>query len=239
MHARHRHLAAVSDMTRRRRILLVAAAILGSFTAYEVATSVIAYTADAYVQSDLVALAPQVSGRIIAMHVADNQSVTQGDLLASIDPVPFQLLVDQRQAEIAEAGAQVAADQHMIASAQAVFAAAKDAAAYASVTQAREAALATTQDVSRADLDRANDALRRADAALDVAREDIARAQSTMAMHQAAQLRAAAALATAEWQLARTRLIAPTNGTVTNLTLRVGDTAQTNVPLIGIIDAQA
>src|SRR4051812_44027779 len=105
MHARHRHLAALSDMTRRRRILLVVAAILGSFAAYEVATSVIAYTADAYVQSDLVALAPQVSGRIIAMHVADNQSVTHGDLLASIDPVPFQLLVDQHQAEVAEAGA--------------------------------------------------------------------------------------------------------------------------------------
>jgi multidrug efflux system membrane fusion protein len=58
-------------------------------------------------------------------------------------------------------------------------------------------------------------------------------------MHQAAQVQSAAALAFAQWQLARTRLTAPTTGTVANLTVRVGDTAQADVPLIGIVDAHA
>jgi hypothetical protein len=37
----------------------------------------------------------------------------------------------------------------------------------------------------------------------------------------------------------RTELTAPVSGTVTSLTLHVGDTAQADVPLIGIVDARA
>jgi membrane fusion protein, multidrug efflux system len=226
-------------MTRRRRVGVAAAIVMGAFALYEVTTTFLAYTADAYVQSDLVALAPQITGRVVAVHVADNQNVVQGDLLASIDPVPFQLNVDQRRAEVDETRAQAEADQHVIASAEDALAAASSTASYAHETQARMASLTDAQDVARADLDQANNAMRRADAERDAARQTIDAARSTAAMHRAAQMRAAAALATAEWQLARTRLISPTSGTVTGLTVRVGDTAQADIPLIGIIDAHA
>ena len=226
-------------MTRRRRIGIAAVAVIGVFVLYEVTTSYLAYTADAYVKSDLIALAPQITGRIVSVHVTDNQNVVQGDLLVTIDPVPFRLIVDQRRAELDEARAQVSADQHVIASAQDALAAAASGARYAHETQTRLATLTNAQDVSQADLDQANDVLRRADAARDAAQEKIADVQSTAAMHQAAQIRAAAALATAEWQLARTKLISPTSGTITGLTVRVGDTAQADIPLIGIVDAHA
>jgi membrane fusion protein, multidrug efflux system len=226
-------------MTRRRRITIAAAIVVAVFALYEVTTSFLAYTADAYVQSDLVALAPQITGRVVTMHVADNQNVVRGDLLVSIDPVPFQLTVDQRRAEVDEARAQVAADQDGIAAAEDALAAAVSAARYAHETQARLASLTSAQDVSRADLDQANNVMRRADAARDAAQEKIDAARSTAAMHQAAQARSAAALATAEWQLARTKLTSPTDGTITALTVRVGDTAQADVPLIGIVDAHA
>src|SRR6478735_1859173 len=118
-------------MTRGRRVGLAAAIALALFVAYEVISSFVAFTDDAYVQSDLVALAPQVTGRIIAVHVADNQDVAEGDLLASIDPVPFQLALDQRRADLAEARAQIASDQHRIASARDALAAASSAADFA------------------------------------------------------------------------------------------------------------
>ncbi|HEY4042426.1 MAG TPA: HlyD family secretion protein [Rhodopila sp.] len=226
-------------MTRARRIGIAAAAIVGMFLLYEIATSFIAYTADAYVQSDLVAVAPQVSGRVIAVAVADNQTVTQGDLLATLDPVPYELAVDQRRAEVEEARALVAADKDAIASAKAASSAAAAAAAYARDTQSRVTVLATASDVSRADLQKAEDDLRQADAAVETGQAAVARAQATEAMHRAAQDRASAALAAAEWQLARTKLVAPVSGTINNLTLRPGDTAQTDVPLIGIVDAHA
>jgi multidrug efflux system membrane fusion protein len=136
-------------MTRRRRIGIAAAAVVGVFVLYEVTTSYLAYTADAYVESDLVALAPQITGRIVSVHVTDNQNVVQGDLLATIDPVPFQLTVDQRRAEVDEARAQVSADQHVIASAQDALAAAASAARYAHETQTRLATLTKAQDVSQ------------------------------------------------------------------------------------------
>jgi membrane fusion protein, multidrug efflux system len=226
-------------MTRGRRIGIAAATLLALFAAYEVASSLVAYTGDAYVESDLVSLAPQVTGRVIAVHVADNQDVAQGDLLATIDPVPFQLTVDQRRAELAEAKAQIASDRHRIASAQDTLTAAISAANYALETQTRLTTLASAQDVSRVELDQASDTFRRANAARDVAQEAVALAQTTLSMHEAAESRATAALALADWQLARTKLVAPTSGTVTSLTLRVGDTAQADVPMIGIVDAKA
>ncbi|XUJ32057.1 HlyD family secretion protein [Bradyrhizobium japonicum] len=190
-------------------------------------------------QSDLIALAPQVTGRIIAVDVADNQDVAEGDLLASIDPVPFQLAVDQRRADLAEARAQIASDQHRIASTRDALAAASSAADFARENEKRLTTLASAQDVSRVALDQASDTLRRADAARDAAQESVAAAEATLSMHQATEARAVAALALAEWQLARTKLAAPTSGTVTSLSLRVGDTAQADVPLIGIVDARA
>ena len=226
-------------MTRRRRVWLAVIVVVVAFGVYELITSFVAYTGDAYVQSDLVSLSPQVTGRIIAVHVADNQDVAEGDLLATIDPVPFQIAVDQRRAELDEARSQVTSDQHSISSAQDVFAASVSAADYAKETQARLSTLVSAQDVSRVDLDQANDTLRRANAARDSAQEAVAAARSMLSMHQAAEARANAALALAEWQLARTELTAPVSGTVTSLTLRVGDTAQADVPLIGIVDARA
>ncbi len=83
---------------------------MAAFALYEAVTSVVAYTSDAYVRSDLVAVAPEVTGRIVAVHVADNQTVKRGDPLIGIDPVPFQIAVAQRQAEIDAARAQAAAD---------------------------------------------------------------------------------------------------------------------------------
>jgi multidrug efflux system membrane fusion protein len=44
---------------------------------------------------------------------------------------------------------------------------------------------------------------------------------------------------TAQWQLARTELIAPVAGTINNFTLQPGDLARENEPLIGIVDAHA
>lgn len=226
-------------MTRRLRIIIAASAVIGLFVLYEVATSFIAYTDDAYMWSDLVAVAPQVTGRVIAVKIEDNQTVAQGDLLATIDPVPFQLVADQHRAEVAEAGAQVAADQDTIASAKATLTAALAAAAYAHENRSRMAVLATAEDTSRANLQKADDDARQADAAVEAAQAAIGRAQAMASMHAAAQQRATAALATAEWQLTRTKLFAPASGTINNLTLRPGDTGEVNVPLIGIVDAHA
>jgi membrane fusion protein, multidrug efflux system len=97
-------------LSTRARILWTAGLILAFFVAWEAVTSVVAYTDDAYVRSDLVAFAPQVTGHIVTVNVVDNQPVHKSDLLATIDPVPFQLAVDDRKAALAAANALVQAD---------------------------------------------------------------------------------------------------------------------------------
>jgi multidrug resistance efflux pump len=45
-------------------------------------------------------IAPQVSGQIVELRVADNQVVHKGDVLYVIDPFDFQVAVDTAHAEI-------------------------------------------------------------------------------------------------------------------------------------------
>jgi membrane fusion protein, multidrug efflux system len=226
-------------LTRGQRISAAAVGLILIVILYEIVGYFIAYTSDAYVQSDLIGVAPQVTGRIIEVSVTDNQPVAAGDPLVTIDPVPFQLTADQHRAEVNEAKAQVAADLDMITSSQAEVDAAVSAATYAHENYRRLSTLGASQDVSRADVQKAEDEQRRADAQVQATRAALDRMQSMLAMHQAAESSATAALGTAAWQLSRTKVVAPASGTVTNLTVRVGDTAQTDVPLIGLVDAHA
>src|SRR5262249_61098846 len=91
--------------SRLRRVLTVGGTLLFLFIAWETITYFVAYTDDAYVRSDLVAVAPEITGPIIAVYVVDNQTVKKGDPLVTRDAVPFQLDVNQRQAHIDEAAA--------------------------------------------------------------------------------------------------------------------------------------
>jgi len=57
-------------------------------------------TNDAMVRANIVGIAPEVSGRIVELHVEDNQYVKQGDLLYVIDPRPYQAKLAQAKAEL-------------------------------------------------------------------------------------------------------------------------------------------
>jgi membrane fusion protein, multidrug efflux system len=219
------------------RVVFVLGAIVALVVAYQVVTSFIAYTDDAYVRSDLIAVAPEVTGRVIGVHIVDNQDVKAGDRLVSLDPEPFALAVNQRKAELAEAKAGLQAAHDELATAQAALDQATSAQTYALQNQRRLNDLVRNSDAPRADLDKANDDLRRADAEMIISRSVIAKAQSAIAARQAAVDRAAAELEIAEWQRTRTEIVAPAAGSIVNLTVRTGDTATAQVPLIGIVDA--
>src|SRR5436190_7451267 len=60
-------------------------------------------TDNAYVQQDMVSVSPDVSGRIVAVNGKENQRVKKGDMLFRIDPVPFQIALDQANAALAAA----------------------------------------------------------------------------------------------------------------------------------------
>jgi multidrug efflux system membrane fusion protein len=225
--------------SRLRRVLTVGGTLLFLFIAWEAITYFVAYTDDAYVRSDLVAVAPEVTGRIIAVHVVDNQPIKKGDKLVTIDPVPFQLVVNQWQAEIEKEQALLKVTQEELNTAKAALDSSTSAHLYAQQEQKRYADLAARQYAPVAELDRANDELRRAEAQMTISKVAIIKAKTDIGAHEAALKAAEAQRATAQWNLDRTNVIAPTDGTITNLTLRVGDTGTINIPMIGIVDANA
>ncbi|MBS0638218.1 MAG: HlyD family secretion protein, partial [Proteobacteria bacterium] len=165
--------------------------------------------------------------------------VRRGDLLITIDPVPFQLAVDARKAALAATIAQAQADRDTAIAAQYRLAAAEAAAKLANENQVRAAQLEADAFASRQALDTANEVQRRASAEVDTANAEIARAQRMIALSEAASAKAQAELATAEWNLSRTKMYAPVDGSINNLSVRVGDTARADSPLIGIVDANA
>jgi multidrug efflux system membrane fusion protein len=224
---------------RLHRLVTIGGVILILFALYEIFTYFVAYTDDAYVRSDLVAVAPEVTGRIIAVHVVDNQVVKKGDKLLSIDPVPFQLVVNQWKAQINKAAALLKVAQEELATAQAALASATSARTYAAQEQSRYADLAAKEYAPRSELDRANDELRRSEAEMTISKVAIAKAQTDIGAHQASLELAKAEMATAQWNLDRTDVVSPTSGPITNLTVRAGDTATINIPMIGIVDAEA
>jgi membrane fusion protein, multidrug efflux system len=225
--------------SRVRRLVAVVSTILVLFVAWEVATYYIAYTDDAYVRSDLIGVAPEVTGPIISLHVVDNQQIRKGDKLYKIDPTPFQLEVNQRQAQIEEQTALVKVAQEELATAQAALESATSAHTYATEQQARYAVLAAENNAPRAELDRANNELRRTAAEKTIAEIAIAKAKTSIGVHKAALDVAKAEKATAEWKLGKTDVLAPADGWINNLTVRIGDTGTVSIPNIGIVDAHA
>ena len=85
-------------------LVIVAAAICFGFCALH-RSAMRPTTDDASIDADVVHIAAEVGGRIITIPVEENSHVARGDLLFQIDPVPYQLDVDQARAnlEVAQA----------------------------------------------------------------------------------------------------------------------------------------
>jgi multidrug resistance efflux pump len=61
------------------------------------------WTRDATVRAYIVTMAPEVSGRIVELGVADNQFVHKGDLLMVIDPTDYKIAVSRGEAVLQQA----------------------------------------------------------------------------------------------------------------------------------------
>ena len=101
---------------------------------------------------------------ITAVHIVDNQPIKRGDRLVTIDPLPFQLDVNQRQAQIDESAALLKVAREELATAIAALDQATSSRTYAAEEQSRYADLARNSYAPRAELDKWNDELKRAQA---------------------------------------------------------------------------
>jgi membrane fusion protein (multidrug efflux system) len=96
----------MAGMRRYRRVLLLVVlplvALMAGLTFYLNGGRYVT-TDDAYVGAQKVLITPDISGKIISVAVKEGQSVTAGDVMFQIDPVPFRLALAQARAKLDDA----------------------------------------------------------------------------------------------------------------------------------------
>jgi len=137
-----------------------------------------------------------VSGPVKTLGCDYNTEVVVGQVCATIDPVPFQLVVDQDRAEVGTAEAQLKKDEAALA--------------YAKIAFERDSKLLVDGSVSRDTVDS------------DRSARDQAAAQ--VGLDQATIVDKRAALKAAEVNLAYTNIVSPVVGTVITRSVDVGQT---------------
>lgn len=234
-------------------IAVVAAAVIGSgiyagwkyWTEWRFEVS----TDDAYVQADVVAIAPQVSGDIAALYVDDNQRVKAGQVLAIIDQRDYKAAVDQAKAGVKQGEAAIATDQAQIGEQQAIVSEAEatikaDEATekYAQQNNQRFGTLAnegygSVQDEQQAasQIGTAQATLAKDKAALEAAKKQIATLTAELKQARAMLSQNNATLEQAEINLGYTTITSPVDGIIGDRTVRVGQYAQPGTELLAVV----
>jgi membrane fusion protein (multidrug efflux system) len=180
-------------------------------------------TDDAFIDTHIVNMAPQIAGLVIAIHVNDNQFVRRGQPLVDIDSADANAKLNQVQAQ--EAQAQTQYDEALAtergAEAQAMNAEA-DLDRYRLLQRTSPAAVAQQQ------IDQAVAGDRNA-----IAQRDSARAQISGALAQIKNYKAQ--ISTAQISLGYTHIVAPITGTVAQRSVALGDYVTPGQELMAIV----
>ncbi len=209
--------------------------VVGVLAAYWVSTYFMAYTDDAYVDTDLIRVTPRVSGHIIKLAVADNQFVNKGDLLFIIDPEPFRLKLENDKAEVNKSKAMFKLLATEVVSARAEERKAKSKLALANVTEQRKRTLVKEGDIAEQEYDEVKAKLKAALDEHDAAVAAVAEAKEALTAQKAVIAAAEAKLGRAEYDLRQTKVHAPADGYVNALNVKPGDFAIVGDPVIGLV----
>jgi len=218
---------------------------------------------DAFIEANIVGMAPKVAGLVSAVHVSDNQMVKKGDPLVDIDARDYEAALAKKRAalQLAEGNRKttLAGFELMSVKVATAQAAAKQAEAQAAASRAnavraeadfkRDEMLFKQGIVSTQGFDLARATAISAQATADADRENAASSESkvTEARAQlnavaaaldmaAAQISQARADATSgELDLSHTRVVAPVDGKVTRKAVQPGEYVQVGQWLLALV----
>ncbi len=195
------------------------------------------WTDDAYVTAHYATVAPRVSGQIATVDVDDNQPVSAGQLLATIDDRDFraalataEATLERDKAQLAEADASISRQPAVVDQSQTQNPSAAAQLAFAEANQKRYRNLAATgagtfQERQQADqqVQQAQSAVDQARASTEAARRQVPVLKAQRAAAEAAVKADQARVDQARLNLSYTRILAPVSGTVGQRTVEVGN----------------
>jgi membrane fusion protein (multidrug efflux system) len=193
-------------------------------------------TDDAQIDGHIDPLSSRINGTVIAVHAEDDDRVKKGELLVEIDPRDYQVAVEQAQARLELALAQVASAKQDYAAALANVREAFAANFKAQRDARRYSILLAQQVVPQEQYDQYT-AVARVDAAkVDSAREAAGSALKTIAARQADADAAKAGLDQALLNLGYTKIYTPANGIVGKRSVQLGSRIQPGQTLMFVTE---
>jgi multidrug resistance efflux pump len=211
------------------------------------------WTRDATVRAYVVTMAPEVAGRIVELHVADNKYVRKGDLLLVIDPTNFRIAVSQAEAAVQQAqanvqniDAQMNVQQAQIDASEAQLRLGRAALVFAQQQADRYQKLAKDGWGTLQNAQQFTSQLNQQEASVQSAQQNLNQTLRQVETLKAQRLSAEAGLAQAKAQLnqaqvnlERTRILSPVDGYVTNLLAQLGDFVNVGVNTISLVDGDS
>lgn len=214
--------------------------------------STIESTENAMVRGQVTIISPQLSGYIVEVRVQDFQHVRQGDLLVRIDDRIYRQRLDQGRAQLASQQAALANNPQSLASAEATIAQNQAAVANARAQAQRAQAdlrrveelaadgslSARERDAARAAHATSSSGIAQATAALEISRQALRTVGVNREGLAASVENARAAVQLAEIDLSNTRIVAPRDGQLGQVTVRQGAFVNAGAQLTALVPDQ-
>ncbi|MBL8395293.1 MAG: HlyD family secretion protein [Candidatus Accumulibacter sp.] len=198
------------------------------------------YTSQARVQAFVVPVAAEVAGKVLAVHVKNNDQVQRGQPLFDIDPSQYRIALQRSRSDYESVRRSVNASAATVESARAALQAAQANHVKADQDAARQERLYAEDPgtISVRRLEVAQSTRIEARSREKAAEADLRKAQEAAGEsgdNNAQLLSARAAIEKAELDLSRTRVLAPARGLVTDLRTDVGHFTQAGAPAMTLI----
>ncbi len=221
-------------------------------------------TDDAFIDGHVHTIASKIPGTVKNLFVDDNQLVKKGDLLVEIDPVDYEVRINEtssslgaEKAKIAEIKARVEAAKQQLAEVRAGVEAARAnlelqeadlgqagrdekraVALFATdtVTKERYEKMKTAYEVSKARVNAAREQLRQAELSVETQKAVVRQIEASGLSQQSTVKQKAAQLDTAELNYGYTKIYAPADGYITKRTVERGNQVEERQPLMAVTE---
>ncbi|WP_398482445.1 HlyD family secretion protein [Tardiphaga sp.] len=230
----------------RRPLLLIvlpAIVLVGGFAFYLSGGRYVG-TDDAYVGAQKVLITPEIAGKVSRVVVREGQHVNAGDTLFEIDPVPFQLALQQAQAKLDDARVSYATLKSNIKSYGDMLELARQGVELKQRDVERKTTLVKSLSGSQLDLDTATTNYVMARAQLELLQQQLGTSKDKLLGNPDLPLeqfpaysQAKAALGDAQRNLDHTVLKAPIAGVATQVdNIQLGRFVAASTPILTVID---
>jgi len=232
--------AAPSGRGARLGAIVIALLIVASLALYFIGDRLTPSTSQARIQSFVVPVASEVAGKVMAVHVRNNDEVRPGQPLFDIQPEPYRIALARARADLESVRSSIKGSVAGVDAARASLAAARanrdmaerDAGRLEKLYQEDAGAISVRRlETSQATREEARSKVHKAQADLRKAQEAAGESGDDNALLRSA----VGAVEKAELDLSRTRVFAPARGVITDLRTDVGHFAQPGAPVMTLI----